>query len=152
MASLPYPRPTSPAATKAMKGNRRVDTRPEVALRSALHRRGLRFRKDFLLVVDGNRVRPDVVFTRATVAVFVAGCFWHRCPHHGSLPKRNRDYWEPKLQRNVERDVSTTSALRAAGWLVVRVWEHEAVEVAVSVVAQVVAARCLTLTRQGGSL
>jgi len=64
------------------------------------------------------------VFTRAKVAVFVDGCFWHSCPQHGTRPARNADYWLPKLQRNVERDREQDRALRAHGWLSVRVWEH----------------------------
>ncbi len=115
---------TTDATRKAMRANRRVDTKPEVVLRSELHRRGLRFRKDHRLDVDGVRVRPDVVFTRAKVAVFVDGCFWHSCSEHGRAPGTNQDYWEPKLARNVERDAEQDAALRAAGWSVVRVWEH----------------------------
>jgi DNA mismatch endonuclease (patch repair protein) len=108
-----------------MLGNRRVDTKPEIALRSALHRAGLRFRKDYRLELDGTRVRPDIVFTRARVAVFVDGCFWHSCPTHGTQPRRNADYWLPKLARNVERDREHDAALAAHGWGIVRVWEHE---------------------------
>jgi DNA mismatch endonuclease, patch repair protein len=109
-----------------MLGNRRVDTNPEVRLRSALHRRGLRFRKDFLLrLPDGVRARPDIVFTRAHVVVHSHGCFWHRCPLHATDPKANADYWGPKLAQNVERDERIDAALRADGWTVIRVWEHE---------------------------
>lgn len=70
-------------------------------------------------------MRPDIVFTRARVALFVDGCFWHSCPLHGSQPRTNSGYWSPKLQRNRERDLSNNAALSAAGWLVVRAWEHE---------------------------
>jgi DNA mismatch endonuclease, patch repair protein len=73
-------------------------------------------------------VRPDVVFTRAKVAVFVDGCFWHSCPLHGTSPRSNRDYWGPKLARNAERDRANTVALRRDGWRVVRIWEHDDVE------------------------
>ncbi|WP_278256735.1 hypothetical protein [Nocardioides convexus] len=79
-----------------MLGNRRVDTKPEVAIRSALHRAGLRFRKDYRLDLGGARLRPDIAFTRAKVAVFVDGCFWHACPVHGTQPRSNADYWTPK--------------------------------------------------------
>lgn len=122
---VPYPEPANTAATKIGKANRRTDTKPEVRLRSALHRRGLRFRKDFLVSVGGLRVRPDVVFTRRKLAVFVDGCFWHSCPQHGSIPNRNRGYWLPKLATNVERDRRVDAALRASGWSVERLWEHE---------------------------
>lgn len=107
-----------------MLGNRRRDTGPELALRRTLHARGLRFRVDHRLAPP-LRVRPDVVFTRARVAVFVDGCFWHRCPDHGTSPKAHSDYWTPKLDRNVERDRETDEALAEQGWTVIRVWEHE---------------------------
>ncbi len=123
-----------------MLGNRRRDTKPEVALRSALHAAGLRFRKDYRLDFGGVRFRPDVVFTRAKVAVFVDGCFWHSCPTHGTQPTRNADYWLPKLERNVERDREQDAALASHGWRVVRVWEHESVGEAVERVLAAVAA------------
>ncbi len=129
-ARVPYPEPTTEAASRIGRANRRAGTRPEVALRSALHRRGLRFRKDLLLRVGGLRVRPDIVFTRARVAVFVDGCFWHCCPAHGTTPRSNPGYWGPKLRRNVERDEQVDGALAGAGWQVVRVWEHQGAVVA----------------------
>lgn len=70
-------------------------------------------------------VRPDFVFTRERVAVFVDGCFWHQCPLHSTVPKGNREFWEWKLARNVERDRLVNRELRKAGWRVVRVWEHD---------------------------
>ena len=118
-----------------MRANRRTDTKPELALRRALHRQGYRFRKDYRLdLADGKRVRPDIAFTARRVAVFVDGCFWHACPEHGSKPATNVWYWEPKLRRNVERDRAADAALAAAGWNVVRVWEHEPLEAAVTAV------------------
>ena len=107
-----------------MQGNRSTETRPEVALRSELHRRGLRFRKH-RQVTPALRCRADVVFSKARVAVFVDGCFWHRCPEHLTDPRTNSSYWAAKLDRNVARDRRNDAALEAAGWLVVRVWEHE---------------------------
>lgn len=107
-----------------MRANRKTDTKPEVALRGELHRRGHRFRKNAALSVEGPRVLADVVFSRCRVAVFVDGCFWHACPEHGTQPKSNSWYWGPKLRRNVERDKETTRRLTVAGWQVVRVWEH----------------------------
>jgi DNA mismatch endonuclease (patch repair protein) len=108
-----------------MQANRRADTAPELRVRSELHARGLRFRKDLRLQVGTRHVRPDVVFTRRRVAVFVDGCFWHSCPEHLEAPKSNVAYWSNKLAANVERDRENDSALRAEGWTVVRVWEHE---------------------------
>jgi len=96
-----------------------------MALRRALFARGLRYRIDFPLPVPGARRRADVVFTRARVAIFVDGCFWHACPDHGTTPKANAWYWAPKLARNVERDRDTDRRLAEIGWAVVRVWEHD---------------------------
>lgn len=111
-----------------MKGNVKRDTRPEVALRSALHRRGLRFRRDFPVHVAGRRpIRVDIAFTRARIAVFVDGCFWHSCPEHGTTPRANSAYWGPKLARNVVRDRNNDDALRTIGWQTIHVWEHEEV-------------------------
>lgn len=109
-----------------MASNRRRDTSPELALRSLLHGLGLRFRVDYAIRLDGRRpIRADVVFTRQRVAVFVDGCFWHSCPLHGSQPKTNTDYWQPKLQGNRERDALYSRLLEEAGWRVIRIWEHE---------------------------
>lgn len=108
-----------------MEANRRTDTTPERLLRSELHGRGLRYRKDRRIEADGIRVRPDLVFGRARVAVFVDGCFWHRCPTHATNPASNAEYWQAKFDRNVQRDRADDAALDAAGWTVVRVWEHE---------------------------
>jgi DNA mismatch endonuclease (patch repair protein) len=92
--------------------------------RSELHRRGLRFRKNFS-VLPGVRCRPDVVFGRAKLAVFVDGCFWHRCPVHGSEPRSNSAWWRSKLEGNVVRDRRNDAVLSSAGWRVLRLWEHE---------------------------
>jgi DNA mismatch endonuclease (patch repair protein) len=108
-----------------MRRNPRRDTGPELALRSELHRRGLRFRKDLPLRLPSRVVRPDIVFTRSRVVIFVDGCFWHACPIHGNQPRANTDYWGPKLARNVARDRVVDESLKAAGWRVVRSWEHE---------------------------
>jgi DNA mismatch endonuclease (patch repair protein) len=121
-----------------MKRNRKRDTRPEVALRRELHARGARFRTSLLLRVDGLSVRPDIVFTKRKVAVFVDGCFWHGCPQHGNAPRRNTEYWGPKLERNARRDALVTGRLCAAGWRVIRVWEHEPVSKAADGVMQIV--------------
>lgn len=109
-----------------MLGNTWRDTSPEVALRSVLHRRGLRFRKRFTIRLGVRRwTQPDVVFPRERLVVFVDGCFWHRCPEHGSSPRSNTAYWGPKLDRNVARDQDTNERLADLGWVVVRAWEHD---------------------------
>lgn len=143
---MPTRVPASPPSTVAgvrasMQSNRRAGTKPERELRSQLHRVGLRFRKDHRLDLAAGRVRPDIVFTRIKVAVFVDGCFWHGCPDHGVQPRSNDWYWGPKLARNVERDRAADALLADEGWLVVRVWEHEPVVAAASRVKSAVAQR-----------
>ncbi|TDD59340.1 very short patch repair endonuclease [Kribbella antibiotica] len=126
--------PTTPGRSRNMRAIRRANTKPEVELRSALHRQGYRFRKDLSIYTTTRRVRPDVVFTARKVAVFVDGCFWHCCPEHGRKPSVNSGYWSPKLQRNVERDRLADTALQQDGWTVVRVWEHEEIGTALATV------------------
>ena len=122
-----------------MKSNRGRDTKPEVAVRQLLHAAGLRYRVDFAPL--GGRRRADIVFTRKRTAVFIDGCFWHGCPEHGTLPKRNAEYWLPKLRRNIERDRETDAALEAAGWTVLRFWEHEAPTTVANTIVVTLAAR-----------
>ena len=124
-----------------MVANRATDTNPERRLRSALHQMGLRFRKDQCIEAGAVRTRPDIVFSRAGIAVFLDGCFWHQCPEHGTLPTTNRDYWEAKLRRNVTRDRLVDASLRGSGWVVIRVWEHEEPSKAARRVALAVASR-----------
>lgn len=114
------PAPLNAHVSAQMQRMPRASTGPEVELRRALHRLGLRFRLGVRL--PG---RPDVVFPRARIAIFVDGCFWHRCAEHGTLPKNNGDWWLAKLNRNVERDREKDAALAELGWVVVHVWEHE---------------------------
>jgi DNA mismatch endonuclease (patch repair protein) len=123
-----------------MKRTRRRDTGPELATRSALHRLGLRFRVD-RPVLPGSRRRADIVFSRAKVAVFIDGCFWHSCPEHGTMPKANRKFWEEKLTANRSRDRSTDEQLERAGWKVMRFWEHVDPESAAELVASEVRRR-----------
>lgn len=116
---------TTAGRSRNMAAIRRRDTKPEVRLRSALHRLGYRFRKDHPIRVEGKLIRPDIAFTRRRVAVFVDGCFWHCCPEHGRKPSVNGEYWSPKLEGNVRRDQDQTASLASAGWTVMRFWEHE---------------------------
>ncbi|WP_407662057.1 very short patch repair endonuclease [Mycolicibacterium elephantis] len=118
---------TSPGRSRNMAAIRRSDTAPEVAIRAALHRLGYRFRKDYPIRIQGRLVRPDIAFTKRKVAIFIDGCFWHCCPEHGRQPRFNRDYWSPKLERNVARDREQAEALQEAGWVVLRFWTHEPV-------------------------
>jgi DNA mismatch endonuclease (patch repair protein) len=127
-----------------MQANRRVDTQPEMQLRSELHRLGLRFRKDVAVKISSRHVSVDVLFPRQRIAVFVDGCFWHGCPDHMTWPKANADWWHAKITRNQERDRQVTADLRAFGWIVIRVWEHEQPEVAARLIRRVVRTRHLT--------
>jgi DNA mismatch endonuclease, patch repair protein len=124
-----------------MSNQRSRDTRPELALRSRLHRMGLRYRTHVAPLPDLRR-KADIVFGPARVAVFVDGCFWHGCPEHG---QRRHDvngwYWPEKIARNRRRDEDTDRRLRDAGWLVVRVWEHEDGDRVASLIAKAVRAR-----------
>ncbi|PPK70468.1 very short patch repair endonuclease [Actinokineospora auranticolor] len=115
---------TTEATSKRMSRQRARDTGTEIALRRALHALGLRYRVH-RRPVTGVRREADVVFTRAKVAVFVDGCFWHGCPDHATWPKRNADFWRTKIETNRRRDQDTDTRLDDAGWLAVRVWEHE---------------------------
>ena len=120
-----------------MKRNRLADTRPELALRSALWQRGFRFYANRR--VAGRRV--DIVFPRSRAAIYVDGCFWHGCPEHWSLPKKNRGYWKRKNQIVSERDANDTLELARAGWTVLRFWEHDVLKApghAAELVARVV--------------
>ena len=107
-----------------MQGNRKRDTRPELALRRELHARGYRYRVNHPIRTDTRLVRADIAFTRWKVAVFVDGCFWHACPDHGTRPQSNTAYWDPKIRGNVARDRAVDEDLAAAGWTVIRLWEH----------------------------
>ncbi|MCD2108003.1 very short patch repair endonuclease [Rhodococcus erythropolis] len=115
---------TDPATSARMSAQRRRDTKPEIAIRRELHRRGLRYFVD-RAPVKGVRRRADLVFPRRKVAVFVDGCFWHSCPQHATFPKNNAQWWTDKLAANVVRDRDTDARLAEQGWTVIRIWEHE---------------------------
>lgn len=119
--TVPPPRALDEATSERMRRQPRRDTAPEVALRREMHRLGMRYR----LHHAGLPGRPDVVLTRARIAVFVDGCFWHSCPRHGRTPRNNSAWWAAKLAANVERDRRKDTELVALGWCPVHVWEHE---------------------------
>ena len=125
-----------------MQANRGRDTRPELAVRSLLHRRGLRYRTN-ARPLPGLRRTADVVFTRAKVAVFVDGCYWHGCPQHCRPASRNSAFWADKIATNAARDRETDSSLSDAGWLPLRFWEHEPAEIVADAVEQAVRDRIL---------
>lgn len=143
-----YPAPLNAGRSRNMQANKRAGTKPEARLRSALHALGYRFRKDLRLDLGTTKVRPDIVFTRRKVAVFVDGCFWHACPDHGRIPGRNAWYWEPKLARNVERDRQADAALAANGWAVVRLWEHVQLTEAIAEIEHAIRTHVRTLARE----
>lgn len=116
------------------------DTGVEVALRKALHAKGARYRIH-RKPVKGVRREADIVFGPARVAVFVDGCFWHGCPVHATWPKNNAEFWRAKIEGNRRRDLDTDARLAEAGWLAVRVWEHERADEAAARVLAVVASR-----------
>jgi DNA mismatch endonuclease (patch repair protein) len=107
-----------------MQGNRGRDTRPERELRTLLHGRGLRYRVSVRPEGDLRRT-ADVVFSKARVAVFVDGCYWHGCPEHHRPATRNSDFWKAKIASNIERDRETDRLLGERGWKVLRCWEHD---------------------------
>lgn len=97
------------------------DTKPEILLRKALWKEGFRYtlkNKD----VPG---KPDLVFRKQKIVIFVDGCFWHRCPKHFVKPANNADFWEKKIQSNVDRDKKINRELKKAGWTIMRIWEHD---------------------------
>ncbi len=115
---------STPAVRRSMQSNRSRDTKPELALRQALHALGLRYRVCARPIPDVPRT-VDVVFRPARVAVELRGCFWHGCPDHYRRPASNTSYWSEKVKRNQRRDEETALRLGEAGWLLLVVWEHE---------------------------
>ena len=112
------------------------NTSPELKLRKMLWESGLRgYRVHYKL--PG---KPDIVFTRKKVVVFVDGCFWHKCPVCFRPPETNAEFWNEKLQKNVERDLKVTKELEDLGWTVLRFWEHEVKKTPEDVVARILLA------------
>ncbi|WP_269112262.1 very short patch repair endonuclease [Lentzea aerocolonigenes] len=128
---------SSESARRVMRANKSRHTKPEVAIRRALHAMGLRYRLHVKPLPEV-RFKPDIVFRRAKVAVEVHGCFWHRCPQHYREPATNRAYWQAKVERNVIRDARNREALESVGWTLLTLWEHEDPNVAAQHVADVV--------------
>ncbi len=117
------PVPSLEATSRVMSANRAKDTGPELALRRELTRLEIR---GYRLSPRGVPGRPDLVFQRAMLAVFVHGCFWHRCPScRLPLPKTHTAWWRAKFERNRRRDGAKERLLRGAGWRVLTLWECE---------------------------
>lgn len=131
---------SSPDVRERMQRQQTRDTAPEMAVRRLIHAAGLRYRVDVAPLTNLRR-RADLVFGPARVALFIDGCFWHGCPDHGSRrTTANTQYWSAKIERNQARDRDTDERLRAAGWLPLRVWEHDE--------PQAVAATVIAIVRQ----
>lgn len=124
------PQPKSSVVSAQMRKMPRVGTGPELAIRRALHKSGIRYRIDEKSLPG----RPDIVLTKAKIAIFVDGCFWHHCSDHGVSPKNNGEWWLAKFRQNQERDARKDEQLRNLGWLPLHVWEHTPVEDAVSLI------------------
>lgn len=119
----PPPHASSEAVSKSMKSNRGKDTSPERIIRSALWTRGLR---GYRLHWKGAPGRPDIAFPRHRLAVFVNGCYWHRCIYCNlSIPKTHEDFWKRKFELNIARDKRKKEELEKSGWRVLTLWECE---------------------------
>jgi DNA mismatch endonuclease, patch repair protein len=135
---------TTPDVSDRMSRQRSRDTQTELRLRRALHQAGLRYRVH-RRPVSSVRREADIVFGPARVAVFIDGCFWHGCDQHATWPKNNAEFWRNKIDGNRRRDLDTDARLGEAGWLAVRVWEHEPVASAAARICQIVKTRRATL-------
>ncbi len=131
---------SSARARKVMQGNRARDTKPELAIRSVLHRRGMRYRVASRPLPGLNR-SADIVFRSARVAVFIDGCFWHGCSDHYVPARSNSDYWATKIALNIQRDNHTNCQLIEHGWLPIRIWAHEDPDQAADRIIQLVKSR-----------
>ena len=111
---------TTKKRREIMSKIRSKNTKLEIKFGREIWKKGLRYRKHYK--IPG---KPDFVFVSKKIAIFVDSCFWHKCPKHYREPASNRDYWIPKINRNVERDRETAEKLKKEGWTVLRFWEHE---------------------------
>lgn len=105
--------------SKVMSSIKGKNTNPELALRLALFRKGMRYK------IHYSKKHIDIAFVGCKVAIFVDGCFWHVCPRHGSIPQTNQIYWIKKFEKNIANAERTNNLLYMDGWLVFRFWEHD---------------------------
>ena len=119
----PVPKSKKESVAKSMRSNKRSDTGPEILLRKALWKEGLRgYRKNFKKMPGS----PDICFVSQKLAIFINGCFWHRCPKCDlPIPKSNTEFWTAKFERNIERDKKKIKRLKREGWSTLIVWECE---------------------------
>jgi DNA mismatch endonuclease (patch repair protein) len=128
---------STPGTRASMQSNRGRDTSPEMIVRRRLHALGFRYRVSARPIPNVRRT-ADIAFTRAKVAVFIDGCFWHGCPEHYQAPARNAEFWLAKRLRNKERDAETDATLASDGWRCLRIWEHEVRTAPDEVVARII--------------
>ena len=126
---MEVPSASSPAVHNVMVANKSTNTKPELIVRSILRTAGFPgYRLHWRIDGDGGRYicRPDITFPGRKLAIFVHGCFWHRCPKCDlGLPKSNVDYWSQKFEKNIERDRKKEGSLLEMGWSVHTIWECE---------------------------
>jgi DNA mismatch endonuclease (patch repair protein) len=118
------PAASSPTVQRVMLANRSSNTTPERLLRSALFNAGVRFRRNVRPVAN-LKCEADIVLRKRRLCIFVDGCFWHGCPKHFGCPKTNSSWWNEKIEATKARDCNQSALLKAAGWNVLRIWEHE---------------------------
>ncbi|MCX6746877.1 MAG: very short patch repair endonuclease [Candidatus Pacearchaeota archaeon] len=94
------------------------DTKPELRLRQFFEKKGFLYQSD-------KYGKPDFINKKKKIVIFIDGCFWHKCPEHFRCPESNKEYWLPKLRKNVLRDKEVTLNYKNSGWKVIRIWEHE---------------------------
>mgnify|MGYP002619771559 FL=1 len=106
---------------KNMQAIRAKETALEKLVRKELWKKGIRYRKN----VRGLMGAPDIAIKKYKLVVFLDSCYWHGCPEHGVMPKSNREFWEKKIKRNVDRDMEVTKYYKSRSWTILRFWEHE---------------------------
>ncbi len=115
------PVPIKEATSRVMSANKSKNTNPELAFRKALREKGI---KGYRLHPKNVPGRPDISFTRRKIAIFINGCFWHKCPHCMlPMPKSNFEFWKNKFEKNVERDKMKIKQLKSKGWKIITIWE-----------------------------
>jgi DNA mismatch endonuclease (patch repair protein) len=107
---------------KNMQAIRAKETALEKMVRKELWKNGIRYRKN----VRGLMGAPDIAIKKYKLVIFLDSCYWHGCPEHGVMPKSNREFWEKKIKRNIERDIEVTNYYKSRNWTILRFWEHEA--------------------------
>jgi DNA mismatch endonuclease, patch repair protein len=115
------PIPKNERTSRVMSSIKGKNTSPELSIRKAISTYGLKGYRLHLKKVPG---RPDIAFTKKKLAIFINGCYWHRCPYCSpSFPKTHRKFWKEKFKKNIERDKKKNKELKALGWSVLTLWE-----------------------------